>query len=42
MNTSVLAQEVSADIDALTLALRDLADIEVVLIGGGDMPSNGY
>jgi hypothetical protein len=34
--------EIHSDIDTLEIALRDLADLEIVLVGGGDMPSNGY
>jgi hypothetical protein len=42
MNTTTLTNETCLDADALAIALRDLGDFEVVLIGGGDMPSNGY
>lgn len=41
MNTN-LSNETNVEIDALTAALRDLVDLEVVLVGGGDIPSNGY
>jgi hypothetical protein len=42
MNTSTLANEVSNELNVLAHTLRDLVDVEVLLIGGGDMPSNGY
>lgn len=41
MNTS-FSNETNFEFDALAAALRDLVDLEVVLVGGGDIPSNGY
>ena len=42
MNTTATTVEVTTDVDSTLSTLRDLIDVEVVLIGGGDIPSNGY
>lgn len=42
MNTIATILETNSSVDSSEQALRDLIDIEVVLVGGGDIPSNGY
>jgi hypothetical protein len=42
MNANTAANELVFDITENLVPVRDLRDVEVVLIGGGETASNGY
>jgi hypothetical protein len=42
MNSITFANEFANETDVAAQNVRDLVDVEVVMIGGGEIASNGY